>query len=72
MISAEKQQKYQHYHLQKLININILQEKKILPSNQRHKIKQAQFTYFPLGKAFWKHTKTIKEQRRQQIDAIMN
>ena len=27
-ILTEKQQKYQHYHLEKLININILQVKK--------------------------------------------
>ena len=27
-ISREKQQKYQHYHLEKLINMNILQIKK--------------------------------------------
>ena len=29
----EKQQKYQHYHLEKLINMNILQVKEILHSN---------------------------------------
>ena len=28
MILTEKQQKYQHYHLEKLINMNILQVKK--------------------------------------------
>ena len=28
MILTEKQQKYQHYHLEKFINMNILQVKK--------------------------------------------
>ena len=35
---TEKQQKYQHYYLEKLINMNI--------------IEQAKFTCSPLGKAF--------------------
>ena len=34
-ILTERQQKYQHYHQIKLINMNILQVKKILPFNQR-------------------------------------
>ena len=55
MILTEKQQKYQHYHLEKLINMNILQVKK-LPSHQRQIIEQAMFTYSPLGKAVAKQT----------------
>ena len=43
-----------------------------LPSNQRQIIDQAKFTYFSLGKAFKKQTKTIVEQGRKQIDAITN
>ena len=38
---------------------------KILSSNQRQIIEQAKFTYSPLGKAFEKQTKTIKDQRRK-------
>ena len=34
----------------------------ILPSNQQQIIEQAKFTYSPLGKAFEKQTKTIKDQ----------
>ena len=30
------------------------------------------FTYSPWGKALEKQTKTIKDQRRKEIDAIMN
>ena len=30
--------------------------------NQQQVIEQAKFTYFPLGKAFEKQTKTIKDQ----------
>ena len=48
MILIEKQQKYQHYHQVKLINMNILQ------MNQSRIIQQATFTYPPLGKAFEK------------------
>ena len=34
----------------------------ILPSTQQHITQQAKFTYSPLGKAFEKQTKTIKDQ----------
>ena len=34
----------------------------ILPSNEQQKIEQARFTYSPLGKAFEKQIKTIKDQ----------
>ena len=34
----------------------------ILPSNQGRIIKQAQFTYYPLGKAFEIQMKTIEDQ----------
>ena len=62
---TEKQQKHQHYHLEKLINVNILQVK-----NQRRVIEQAKFTYSPLGKAFEKQTKTIEDQGKMQIKEI--
>ena len=39
----------------------------ILPSNKQQIIEQAKFTYFPLGKAFEKKLKTIKEQGKKQI-----
>ena len=35
-------------------------------------MEQAMFTYSPWGKALEKQTKTIKDQRRKEIDAIMN
>ena len=44
---TEKQQKYQHYHQVKLININILQVKKYL---QIQIIEQGKFNYCLLGK----------------------
>ena len=40
---TEKQQKYQHYHLEKLINMSILYCLETLPSTQREIIKQAKF-----------------------------
>ena len=43
---------------------------KILPSNQRQIIEQAKFTYSPLGKAFEKQRKTIKDQGEKQITPI--
>ena len=35
-------------------------------------IEQTKFTCSPLSKAFEKQIKTIKDQGRKQIDAIMN
>ena len=54
MLLTDKQQNYQQYLLVKLININILQVKEILRSDQSRIIEQAKFTYFPIGKAFEK------------------
>ena len=54
MLLTDKQQNYQQYLLVKLININILQVKEILRSDQGRIIEQAKFTYFPIGKAFEK------------------
>ena len=39
----------------------------ILPSNQQQTIKQAKFTYSPLGKAFEKQIKTIEDEGEKQI-----
>ena len=44
----------------------------ILPSNQQQTIKQARFTYSPLGKAFEKQIKTIEDQGEKQIKAIQD
>ena len=44
----------------------------ILPSNQQQIIEQAKFTYSPLGKAFGKQIKTIKDQSKKQVDALEN
>ena len=33
-------------------------------------IEQAKFTYSPLGKAFEKQTKTIKDQGEKQVNAL--
>ena len=41
-----------------------------MPSNKQQIIEQAKFTYSPLGKAFEKQTKTIKDQGEKQIDAL--
>ena len=43
-----------------------------MPSNQQQKIEQAKFTYSPLGKAFEKQTKTIKDLGGKQIKAIQD
>ena len=39
----------------------------ISPSNQKQIIEQAKFTYSPLGKAFEKQTKTIKDQGKTKL-----
>ena len=42
----------------------------ILPSNQQEIIEQAKCTYSPLGKAFDKQIKTIKDHGKKQVDAL--
>ena len=69
MILTEKQQKYQHYRLEKLVNMNILQVKKYY-SWSKGIDGTAKFTHSPLGKAFKKQTKTIEEQRKKQFEAL--
>ena len=44
----------------------------IFPSNQRQIIERVKFTYSPLRKTFEKQTKTIEEQGKNQIDAMIN
>ena len=39
-----------------------LADEEILPSSQQQIIEQAKFSYSPLGKAFEKQTKAIKDQ----------
>ena len=54
----------------KINKYGYLTGEKILPSNQKQIIKQAKFTYSPLGKAFEKQTKTIKDQEEEQTKTI--
>ena len=58
-LSSDKTDKYEY-----------LTGEEILPSNQQQIIEQAKFTYSPLGKAFEKETKTIKDQGEKQIKTI--
>ena len=69
MALTEKQQKYQHYHPEKLINI-IFYRRKILLSDQRRIKQQAKFANSPLGKAFEKQTKTIEQQGKKQVEPL--
>ena len=70
IILTEKQQKFQHYHSEKLININILQVKK-LPPDQKRVIEQLKFTYSLRRKPFEKKTKkTIEDQGEKEIKEI--
>ena len=67
-ILTEKQEK-KHYHLEKLININILQVKKYhLPIKKV--IEQANFTHSSSEKALEKQVKTIEDQEEKQIKAL--
>ena len=54
----------------KIDKYEYLTGEEILPSNQQQIIEQAKFTYPPLGKAFEKETKTIKDQGEKQIKTI--
>ena len=42
----------------------------ILPFNQKQIIEEAKFTYYPLGKAFKRQIKTIKDQGENQVNAL--
>ena len=50
----EQQQNCQHYDQVKLINMDFLQVKNILPFDQSRIIQQAKFTNSPLSKTFGK------------------
>ena len=55
----------------KLLKYEYLTDEDILPFNQQHIIiKQARFSYSPLGKAFEKQIKTIEDQREKQVEAL--
>ena len=54
----------------KIEKYEYLTGEEILPSTKQQIIEQAKFTYSPLGKAFDKQTKTIKDQGKKQIDAL--
>ena len=56
----------------KLDKYEYLTGEEILPSNQQQIIQQAKFTYSPLGKAFEKQTKTIKDQGVKQTKATQD
>ena len=58
-LSSDKINKYEY-----------LTGKEILSSNQKQIIEQTKFTYSPLGKAFEKQTKAIKDQGKEQIYAL--
>ena len=61
MILTEKQQKYQHYHLENVINMNILQV------NKYYFI--IKFVYSPLGKTLEKNTeKQVRALRSPKKD----
>ena len=60
MILIENQQICPHYHLEKLINMNILQVKKCYLLIRA--IEQAKFIYSPFGKALEKNPKAIEDQ----------
>ena len=56
----------------KIDKYEYLTGEEILQSNQQQIIEQAKFTYSPLGKAFEKQTKTIKDQGEKEIKAIQD
>ena len=55
----------------KLDKYEYLTGEEILPSNQQQITEQTKFTYSPLGKAFEKQTKTIEDQEKKQVDALV-
>ena len=58
--------------LGKIDKYEYLTGEETLSPNQQQITEQAKFTYSPLGKAFDKQTKTIKDQGEKQIKAIQD
>ena len=54
----------------KIDKYKYLTGKEILPSDKKL-IEQAKFTYYPLDKFFKKQIKTIEDQRRKQVEALV-
>ena len=54
----------------KIDKYEYLTGEEILPSNQQQITEQAKFTYSPLGKAFEKQIKKIKDQEQNQVEAL--
>ena len=54
----------------KIDKYEYLTGEEILASNQQQIIEQTKFTYSPLGKAFEKQKKSIKDQGKKQIDVL--
>ena len=70
MILLKNLQQYHHYHHVKLLNVNILQVKNILPFYYSRIIAQPKFTYSPLGEALEKQIKAIEDQRKKQVEVL--
>ena len=71
----EKRQYYLNREAAKISTLSsgkINKYEEILGSDQSRMIKQAKFTYSPLGKFFEKRTKAIEDPRSKQIEAIQN
>ena len=51
----------------KIDKYEYLTGQEILPSDQSRIIEQAKFTYFPLGKAFGKQTKKLKNKDKNKL-----
>ena len=70
MILTEKQHKHHHYHLEKLININILQVKKyshlIITYCHIFTYSHKRLHIFHQEKLFFKKAKTTEEQGEKQ------
>ena len=54
----------------KLHKYGYLTGEDILPSNEQQIIKQAKFTYSPLGKAFEKQIRTMEDQGKKQVEPL--
>ena len=55
----------------KIDKYEYLTGEEIIPSNQQQIIGQAKFTSSPLGKAFEKQAKTMEDQGKKQVDALV-
>ena len=70
MILIYKLQNYQSYYQANMISMSILLVKKYYHLIKKKIIEPAKFTYSLMGKALEKHTNTMKDKKKRQVNIL--